>query len=120
MFGHRLGHSTHMFTEIAGAHEQPVFDAIGTASWHSRWGDDSFEPVSSLIVNKDDALIQRFTFDSSSDLKNWLSALLERSSAQAEAAKEIALQSRRALTLVTCSEEQRGGRQRTLLVFAAR
>ncbi len=120
IFGHRLGRSNHMFTEMADAHEQPVFDALGSAIWYSRWGIAVFEPMLSLAVDKDDALIQRFAFDSPSDLKGWLSTLLERSSARAGSANEIALQARRVLTLVTCSETQRGGRRRTLAVFAAR
>lgn len=118
VFGHRLGHLPRMFTEIADAHKQPVFDTVGCATWYSRWGSDLFEPILSLTVDKDDELIQRFAFDSHSDLRDWLSTLLECSSAHAETANEVALQARRVLTLVTCSETKRGGRRRTLAVFA--
>lgn len=120
MFGHRLGRSHHMFTELAGAHEQSAFDAIGNTTWNSRAGSEVFEPVLSLVVDKDDALIQRFEFDSPSELRVWLTDLLVRSAAHTENASDIALEARRALTLVTCAEARRGGRKRTLVVFAAR
>ena len=97
VFGHRLGRSRHMFTES-----------------------EVFEPVLSLVVDKDDALIQRFEFDSPSELRDWLTDLLARSAAHTGNASDIALEARRALTLVTCAEARRGGRRRTLVVFAAR
>ena len=120
VFGHRLGRSHHMFTELAGAHEQSAFDAIGNATWNSRAGSEVFEPVLSLVVDKDDALIQRFEFDSPSELRNWLTDLLGHSAAHTGNVSDIALEARRALTLVTCAEARRGGRQRTLVVFATR
>ncbi len=120
VFGHRLGRSHHMFTELAGTHEQSTFDAIGNATWNSRAGSEVFEPVLSLVVDKDDALIQRFEFDSPSELRDWLTDLLARSAAHTGNASDIALEARRALTLVTCAEARRGGRRRTLVVFATR
>lgn len=109
VFGHRLGRSHHMFTELAGTHEQSTFDAIGNATWNSRAGSEVFEPVLSLVVDKDDALIQRFEFDSPSELRDWLTDLLARSAAHTGNASDIALEARRALTLVTCAEARRGG-----------
>lgn len=120
VFGHRLGRSHHMFTELAGTHEQSTFDAIGNATWNSRAESEVFEPVLSLVVDKDDALIQRFEFDSPSELRDWLTDLLARSAAHTGNASDIALEARRALTLVTCAEARRGGRRRTLVVFATR
>ena len=120
VFGHRLGRSHHMFTELAGTHEQSTFDAIGNATWNSRAESEVFEPVLSLVVDKDDALIQRFEFDSPSELRDWLTDLLSRSAAHTGNASDIALEARRALTLVTCAEARRGGRRRTLIVFATR
>ena len=120
VFGHRLGRSHHMFTELAGTHEQSTFDAIGNATWNSRAESEVFEPVLSLVVDKDDALIQRFEFDSPSELRDWLTDLLARSAAHTGNASDIALEARRALTLVTCAEARRGGRRRTLIVFATR
>lgn len=120
VFGHRLGRSHHMFTELARAHEQSAFDAIGNATWNSRAGSEVFEPVLSLVVDKDDALIQRFEFDSPLELQDWLTDLLAHSAAHTGNASDIALEARRTLTLVTCAEARRGGRRRTLVVFAAR
>lgn len=120
VFGHRLGRSRHMFTELAEAHEQSAFDAIGNATWNSRAGSEVFEPVLSLVVDKDDTLIQRFEFDSPLELQDWLTDLLAHSAAHTGNASDIALEARRTLTLVTCAEARRGGRRRTLVVFAAR
>lgn len=120
IYGHRVGTTEKMFTQISSSHEPDRFMSIGSATWT---GNDQvpsmFLPLCSLKVDETYAAIQTFTFDGVEGLRRWLSALAERSNAQAPNARRLIEKSVRALTLVTCSSAVPNGPERTLMIFVA-
>ena len=119
VFGHQLGFSDRMFSMLKDAWKPLSFSSIGTASWITPQEDVLFEPLCACICDQDFDLIQRFSFNDQTDMETWLDRLVQQASAQAEAARTLAEQANRVLTLVTCSNSIPGTRQRTLVVFVA-
>ena len=120
VYGHHLGLSSQMFSEIFQAYEQEVFDAVGTALWSTpEEGSCAFLPLMGLTVDQSYAQIQSFTFPSEAALRAWLRALADDASAVSGAFEGRLSSATRVLTLVTCSNVIAGQRERTLLVFSA-
>ena len=118
VFGHRVDYGNLMFSDLAEAHRQDEFNRLGAASWRSTTKDLSFAPLLALKVDKADEGIQRFDFDSKEAFRKWAEGLVDRASARTAGATEMAEKATRVLTLVTCSSRRRGGRERTVVVFA--
>lgn len=118
VFGHHLSLTGGMFTEIHDAYEQKRFEAIGTLHWLPKDGTErSFKPFCALRVDKTSAYIQRYRFDRQEDIASWLQTVAEQAPAKHASWKEMATQAKQVMTLVTCSDTRRGGRNRTLVVF---
>lgn len=120
VYGHHLGWTTLMFSELFQTYRQEEFDGIGTAVWNTPCeGATAFTPVFAMSVDMGYQDIQTFSFESSAELRAWLLALGEESTAQAEGWETLCTDADRALTLVTCSSTLGGQRERTLVVFVA-
>lgn len=119
VYGHHLGFSTRMFSELFRAYRQDVFDGVGAATWSTTSGETVFEPLMAMSVDKSYADIQRFDFDDAEELREWLRALSQSATATADDADDLIDGAERVLTLVTCSSTIGGQRERTLVVFVA-
>ncbi len=127
VYGHRMGNSTEMFSELGEYHEQERFDALGTASWSTPEGTDTFEPVCALVVDEQwnglDAGAAASRRPNAKDglppLNAWLTALLGRANASSGKSDALCASAQRALVLVTCSSPIAGGPERTVTVFAS-
>ena len=119
VYGHHLGFSTRMFSELFRAYRQDVFDDVGAATWSTTSGETVFEPLMAMSVDKSYTDIQRFDFDNAEELREWLRALSQSATATADDAAGLISEADRVLTLVTCSSTLGGQRERTLVVFVA-
>lgn len=119
VYAHRLGTTNKQFSPIAGTWQQAEFDRIGTLSWTTPAGNERLQPLCALKVDKTYQPVQLFGEPSPEELRAWLAEMLADSSARAANASELAKTAQKAITLATCSSEQSGQRDRTLLVFVA-
>ncbi len=119
IYAHRLGTTGKQFSPIAGTWRQEDFEKVGALSWTTKAGTVELEPLCALKVDKTYQPIQSFGEQTPEELRSWLSGLLADSSARAQDAARLASSAQKAITLATCSSEQSGQRERTLLVFVA-
>jgi sortase B len=119
VYAHRLGTTGKQFSPIAGTWRQVEFDKVGALVWTTPDGTESFRPLCALRVDKTYQPIQSFGEQSAEEFRSWLAGLLADSSAQTTDAAGLAARAKKEITLVTCSSEQSGQRDRTLLVFVA-
>lgn len=118
VFGHHLGLTGGMFTELHDAFDQKRFETLGTLRWRPKDGAErSFRPFCAMRVDKTYERIQRYRFDRQEDIASWLQTLAEEASAKQASWREMAAQARQVMTLITCTDTRRGGRNRTLVVF---
>lgn len=117
VYAHRMGTTGRQFSPIAETWQQEEFDRIGTLEWKTTDGTSTFRPFCALKVDKTYQKIQTFDACSETELRNWLSSILCDSTARAADARVLCLGAQKAITLATCSSEQSGQRDRTLLVF---
>lgn len=121
-YGHHLAGTGGMFSELYRCHEQEEFDRVltGALLWSTPDGKTvRLRPLCASVVDKNDADIQRFSFDSEIELRYWLQAISRRSTANNTVPKLLVAGATRAVTLVTCSSEVGGRRERTVITFAA-
>ncbi len=118
VFGHHLGSTDLMFSNLASAWKNSVFQALGPASIETV---DNlvfrFKPLCALRVKKDYELIQRFEWQDTAEIRDWLSLLLEQAQVKSQTAPEDIHKARQVLTLATCSNAIAGQQERTLIVF---
>ena len=117
VYAHRMGTTERQFSPIAETWQQEEFDHIGTLEWKTTDGISILGPLCALKVDKTYPKIQAFDACSETELRNWLSSILCDSTARAADARALCLGAQKAITLATCSSEQSGQRDRTLLVF---
>ena len=117
VYAHRMGTTERQFSPIAETWQQKEFDRIGTLEWKTTDGISTFRPFCALRADKTYQKIQSFDACSETELRNWLSNILCDSTARAADARALCLGAQKAITLATCSSEQSGQRDRTLLVF---
>lgn len=117
VYAHRMGTTGRQFSPIAETWRQEEFDRIGTLEWKTTDGISTLKPLCALKVDKTYQKIQAFDARGETELRNWLSSILCDSTARAADARALCLGSQIAITLATCSSEQSGQRDRTLLVF---
>ena len=117
VYAHRMGTTGRQFSPIAETWQQEEFDRIGTLEWKTTDGISTLKPLCALKVDKTYQKIQTFDACSETELRNWLSSILCDSTARAADARELCHGVQKAITLATCSSEQSGQRDRTLLVF---
>ena len=120
VYGHHIGWTRQMFSELFQAYEQDEFDQVGTAAWSTPDGNvTAFTPIFAMSVDKGYEAVQTFSFEDDDELHAWLLALGEDATARAEDWEGLCMDADRVLTLVTCSNVVGGQRERTLIVFAA-
>ena len=117
VYAHRMGTTERQFSPIAETWQQEEFDRIGTLEWKTTDGISTLKPLCALKVDKTYQKIQAFDACSETELRNWLSSILCDSTARSADARELCHVAQKAITLATCSSEQSGQRDRTLLVF---
>ena len=119
VYGHRVGRSGLMFSELASMYRQEVFDQLECALWRTPTETTTFTPLFAMRTDRTHEGIQRFDHSSQSTLSRWASDLLNEASAIAVDAHARVACAERVLTLVTCSGRGSGGRLRTLVLFSA-
>ena len=118
-YGHHVGDTGRMLSDLHRAYEQATFDLVGELTLYVRETCEvrTLAPAFAMSVDESFADIQRFGFPDGQSLREWLSSLLARASAASGAADALVASATSAVTLVTCSSERAGQRSRTLLTF---
>lgn len=119
-YGHHLTGTGGMFSELYRCHEQDEFDRIltGDLLWSTPHGGTvRLHPLCAAVVDKDDAVTQRFDFESEAEFHLWLSKALANSTARSEEAYALSTMTPRAITLVTCASDLGGQPERTVITF---
>lgn len=119
VYGHRMGTSHRMFSDLGECYEQASFDQLGAALWSEKgMGTVAFQPFCALKVNQSGNSFPAGAA-SAEELSTWLSHTGDTASALNPVWKTLRDQARRVLVLVTCSSPVAGGSERTLVVFVA-
>lgn len=118
IYAHHVGTTDLQFSPIADSWRQQRFDELSRATLstgNSAW---EFVPLCALVVDKQFAPIQQFSF-ASEPFTPWLESLVREADALAPDAPKLCAKAEKALTLVTCASQQGGQRERTLLVLVS-
>lgn len=121
-YGHHLAGTGGMFSDVYRCHEQAEFERwlTGDLVWSTPDGTTMrLRPLCASSQDMGHALIQRFGFHDASGFRSWLREVLAQSSAVAPDAGLLADTATSAVTLVTCSSDLSGQRERTLVTFAS-
>lgn len=120
VYGHNLGIPGLGFTSLARAFKANVFSEMGEATW-SQQGRRmiSFTPAFACRVDKAYETIQRFSFATADELRTWLHAVKKDATVAESDCDELIASARSALTLVTCTKNQRAGKERTLVIYVS-
>lgn len=118
VYGHHITGSKAMFSTINKDYKQEKFDTLGNAHWITHDLDYVFKPLCAMKVDQSYGDIQQFSFDDNEDFRKWLGDIVDQASAKADNADDIVASATRTLTLVTCSSDKAGQRDRTLVIFA--
>lgn len=118
VYGHNHGIYDIAFSSIARAEDDAKFQSIGPASW-GKIGDEpqTYLPAFSCRVDRSYAAIQRFSYSSHEEFVSWLDALKEDARACSANCDELIQRAQSALSLITCSYNNRDRRDRTIIVF---
>lgn len=120
VYGHHLGTTHQVFSDLYDCHEQGRFDALGEMSWVTpARGATRLRPLCALVVDESDQLVQQLDESDVASTRAWLAEILARSTARADDAEELASDAVRAVALVTCSSLTPGQDARTVVVFVA-
>lgn len=119
-YGHHLTGIGGMFSGIQRCHGQEAFDRVLADGllWSTPSSDAvHMRALCASVVDMDDAAVQQFEFEDTRAFRSWLGYQLRRSSAKAIDAMDITRSASRAVTLVTCSSDLAGRRERTVVTF---
>ena len=121
-YGHHLAGTGGMFSDVYRCHEQDEFDGVlsGGLVWSTPDGGEL--RMRTLCASTQDMAfgdVQRFDFESTGEFRSWLDGMCNRSTAKVTDAGKLASSASRAITLVTCSSDLTGQRDRTLVTFVA-
>lgn len=120
VYGHHLGTTHKVFSDLYDCHDQARFDTLGELTWVTpARGATRLRPLCALVVDESDPLVQELGETGVASTRAWLAEILARSSARAGDADELAATSVRAVALVTCSSLTPGQDARTVVVFVA-
>ena len=118
VYAHHLAGQETMFSELFDAYQQDQFDDLGELFWSTpAQGTCTLDALCALSLDRDDPLVQHFSFDSDEELRSWLRVLAMQASARSPAWERLCGNARRAVTLVTCSSMLSGQRERTSVIF---
>lgn len=119
VFGHHLGASSEMFSELHDVWRQEAFDRLGICTWITPCETLRLRPAFAMSVDEGYAEIQRFSFATPERMREWARSMGEGASARAEGWEGEVLQASRVVSLVTCSSDIPHQRARTVVVFVA-
>lgn len=119
IYGHRMGWTGGMFSELRTCHKQDDFDKLGNLLLTTTDGTKTYEPLCALEVDMTYQEIQNFDHANTKELQTWLKSILASSSAASTNANELCSIATQAVTLVTCSQLRSGQRGRSVVVFAS-
>lgn len=113
-----MGFTGQIFSPIFATYRQAEFDKIGEMYWFTPdKGRQILKPVMAMSVDKKYQPIQTFDFSSAEEVRSWLSDMKKDATAVSDDCDATIANATRAITLVTCSSMNAGGRARTLLIF---
>ncbi len=119
VFGHHMGDTGLVFSSVAKAYRQDVFDSLGEMWWCTPEGGTlTLRPVMAMSVDASYAAIQRFGFATEGEMREWLGELMADATATSSDAGDVIASATDVVTLCTCSSDRSGQRARTLVVFA--
>ena len=118
VYGHHMGFTGQIFSPIFATYRQAEFDKIGEMYWFTPdKGRQVLKPIMAMSVDKKYQPIQTFDFTSAEEVRSWLSDMKKDATAVSNDCDATIASATRAITLVTCSSMDTGGRARTLLIF---
>ncbi len=116
-YGHHLGTTQLMFSSLARAYQQDVFDSLGDAVISAASGSTlRFTPWIALRVDSTYELIQTFDWSGEDSFISWAQSLRDEKGA-IHAKDGAPTNITQVLTLVTCSSNTAGQKTRTLVIF---
>lgn len=119
VYGHHISSSNQMFSELAKAYQPNTFKALGRAFILTPDHDVlSFEPICALRVDQANGDIQTFSWSTEDDMASWLQNLTHQAGKTTSGADIQKMSPKQVLTLVTCSGDMAGQRERTLVIYA--
>lgn len=120
VYGHRTLYESYLFHDLSDVFEQGAFDDVGAATWETPSGTAAtFRPLCAASVHMSDARWQRFSFESPTEMRDWLTWCVDEASAKAADADTLAEGAARCLVLVTCNGRPLYPETRTVTVFVA-
>ena len=123
VYGHRMGDTYRMFSDLGECYRKERFSRLGRATWTDPSGTSTqFEPAFALKVDSTwsglDASPRAGGAAAAPDgLAHWLVAVSKQADAKSREADSLCAGATRALVLVTCSSSVAGGPERTVAVF---
>lgn len=119
VYGHHMGDTGQMFSTLHGTYRQDAFDDIGDATVLLPDGSvRTYHPLLSMSVDQSYKPIQTYGFQDADSVRRWLrDDILPDATAKADGADALIDGAERVMTLVTCSSDISGQRERTLVVF---
>lgn len=119
-FGHHVGGTDKVFSTLSDDWRAEHLAGIGTArTWDASGRCRKYEPAMAIRVEADYADIQRFSFDSAADLREWLRSIESQGATVKDGGDALIAKARHVLTLSTCSSVVAGRNQRTLTIFVS-
>lgn len=119
VYGHHMGTTGKIFSNLAGCWEQGSFDALGELTWETPDGETKvLQPVCALTVDKSYQPIQTYDFGTRAELRTWLRGICAEASALSADWESECDGAGKVVTLVTCTSMVAGQAARTLVVFA--
>lgn len=121
-YGHHLSVTGGMFSEIYRCYDQTEFDRIltGDLLWSTPMGGTvRLRPLCAMRRDMSYEQIQRFDFEDDGTLREWLETIIADSTAKVSGDEGLVARASRAVSVVTCSSDLPGQRDRTILVFVA-
>lgn len=119
IYGHRMGATGGMFSELRTSYNQNEFNELGTLYLTTKDGTKTYTPFCALEVDKANQEIQNFSQANTDDLKQWLKTILQESNARSANADRICSNAQQAVTLITCSQLRSGQRGRSAVLFVS-
>jgi hypothetical protein len=121
-YGHHLPVTGGMFSEIYQCYDQTEFDRVLTVDllWSTPMGGTvRLRPLCAMRQDMSYEQIQRFDFEDDGSFREWLETIIDDSTARVSGDEGLVARASRAVSVVTCSSDLPGQRDRTILVFVA-
>jgi sortase B len=111
-----------MFSEIYRCYDQTEYDRTltGDLLWSTPMGGTvRLRPLCAMRQDMSYEQIQRFDFEDDGSFREWLETIIDDSTARVSGDEGLVARASRAVSVVTCSSDLPGQRDRTILVFVA-